>query len=79
MNYVTYLMPMTDEALIDAGIASDEVIERDQQRRLAALARWRALPWYVRLYRQLFYGRWHELQGRLRHASRALRGMECER
>lgn len=69
---------MTEEALIDAGLATPEMIVRQDTRDREREARWRALPWRIRMARRYVWPRWHEAERRLGHAARALRGIECE-
>ena len=75
---LSVVIPMTDEMMIDMGIASPEQIERQRVREAEREARWRSLPWHVRLMRRHIRPRWNDWRERIAHANRALRGIECE-
>lgn len=77
---VATYVPVTRESLIDAGLATEADIRADAEERAEREARWLARPWYQRAYMRVKYGSWrYENVGRLQHAARALRGIECER
>ncbi len=70
---------MSDEAMIDAGIATPEIIARSEAREADAHARWMAHPIWRRAWLTLRYRlRFYEQRRRIAHAVRALRGIECE-
>lgn len=76
---IARLFHVSDETMIDFGIATPEIIERVERRRQETRARWLALPWRVRLWRGTIHPAIVETRHRLAHAWRALRGVECER
>ena len=59
---VTTWIPATDELLLDAQAGSGEFLEmlreRVEARRAEEEREWRALPWYTRLDRTVYYWRW---------------------
>ena len=71
--YVT----ISDEDLIDAGLADAATFQRYEARQEAALYAYLAAPWHVRARRRLAEGR-YEARYRLTCAVRALRGMEVD-
>ena len=55
-------IPATDELLLDAQAGSGEFLtmlrERVDARHAEEEREWRALPWYVRVNRTLYYWKW---------------------
>ena len=46
-------VPMSIENIIDAGLATPEILAEYDAMRAACLARWKALPWRVRAWRTI--------------------------
>ena len=67
---------ISDEDLIDAGLADEATFQRYAARQEEAYA-YLAAPWHVRARRRLADGR-YEARYRLTRAVRALRGMEVD-
>jgi len=77
VEMLTTWIPVTDEALIDAGLATPAMIRRYERRRRAELAAWRALPIWVRAYR-IARSRWGNVRWRLERTVRAFRGEDLD-
>lgn len=75
VNVWSAFIPMSDEALIDLGLGTPEMIVRDEAR-WAELRR-RRRSWRGRLLRLRLATA--DYRGRLGHALDALRGIECPR
>ena len=71
--YVT----ISDEDLIDAGLADEATFRRYEARQEEAWYAYLALPWHVRALRR-WAERRYEARYRLTRAVRALRGMEVD-
>lgn len=72
------LIPISIEMLIDAGLGTPSIYAEYERMEAEGRARWAALPWRVRFWRQHVSPRLTETRWRIGHASRALRGIECE-
>jgi hypothetical protein len=73
------LIPVSVEFLIDAGLANPLDYAWQARQDADREARWRALPRRTRFMRTHVWPRWYKVRGRVVHAARALRGIECER
>ena len=73
-----FVVPVSWEALIDAGLGTPHMLAWDAKRDRERKERWRALPRRTRFLRRHFWPRWYDAKHRLEHAAHALRGIDCE-
>jgi hypothetical protein len=74
------VIPVSLEYLIDSGNDPQNIYAAMlDEMRAESRAKFDALPWRTRFMRRQVMPRWYTTRWRLAHASRALRGIECER
>lgn len=72
-------IPMSREARIDMGIATEAEIAEDAAAVEAALASWNAQPWHRRAWLKIRIWWWaFHVRPYLEHVGHALRGRDCE-